>query len=150
MARVALAVLLVFALAAPTAARAAGPARASLPDIEDEVMCVECGTPLAVSDSPVANQERAVIRKLIARGETKAQIKAALVQQYGTGVLADPKRHGFGKALWIVPAALVLLGAAVIFTALRRWRRNGPAPEAPVPPELSPEDAQRLEAELSR
>jgi cytochrome c-type biogenesis protein CcmH len=150
MARPALALLLLlaFGFLAPCA-QAATP-RTSLPDIEDEVMCVECGTSLAVSDSPVANQERAVIRKLIAQGKTKAQIKAALVQEYGAEVLADPKRHGFGKALWIVPAALVLLGGAAIFAALRRWRRNGPATEAPLPPELSPEDARRLDAELSK
>jgi cytochrome c-type biogenesis protein CcmH len=145
---VALAALLTLALAAP--ALAAGPPRASLPDIEDEVMCVECGTPLAVSESPVANQERAFIRREIAQGKTKARIKADMVDQYGQAVLSDPHRHGFGKALWIVPVALVLLGAAVIFAALRRWRRNGPAPEGPAPPELDPEDARRLEAELSR
>jgi cytochrome c-type biogenesis protein CcmH len=149
MARFALALLLAFALAAPAVAGAAPP-RTSLPDIEDEVMCVECGTPLAVSDSPVANQERAVIRKLIAQGKTKTQIKAALVQEYGTAVLADPKRHGFGNALWLVPVALVLLGGLAIVLALRRWRRNGPAEEAELPPELSPEDARRLDAELSR
>jgi cytochrome c-type biogenesis protein CcmH/NrfF len=149
MARLCVALLLAFALAAPAVAGAAPP-RTSLPDIEDEVMCVECGTPLSVSDSPVANQERTVIRKLIAQGKTKPQIKAVLVQEYGTAVLADPKRHGFGKALWLVPAALVLLGAAAILLALRRWRRNGPPPEEPPPPELSPEDARRLDAELSR
>ena len=144
----ALAALLVLALAAP--ALGAATARTSLPDIEDEVMCVECGTPLAVSDSPVANQERAFIRREIAQGKTKAQIKADLVDQYGQDVLSDPHRHGFGKALWIVPVVLVLLGAAVIFFALRRWRHNGPAREGPAPPELSPEDARRLEADLSR
>lgn len=148
MARLALLLVLAFALLAPAAQ--AAPPRTSLPDVEDEVMCVECGTSLAVSDSPVADQERSVIRKLIAQGKTKAQIKAALVQEYGPEVLADPKRHGFGLALWMVPAALVLLGAAAIFAALRRWRRNGPAAEAPLPPELSPEDARRLDAELSR
>jgi cytochrome c-type biogenesis protein CcmH len=145
------AVLLVALLLAPAApALGAVTPRASLPDIEDEVMCVECGTPLAVSDSPVANQERAFIRREIAQGKTKARIKADLVDQYGQDVLSDPHRHGFGKALWVVPVALVLLGAAVIFFALRRWRRNGPAPEGPAPPELSPEDARRLEADLSR
>ena len=148
MPRVVLAALLALALVAPSA-HAATP-RTSLPDVEDEVMCVECGTSLAVSDSPVADQERAVIRQLIAQGKTKPQIKAALVREYGTAVLADPKRHGFGLALWMVPAALVLLGAAAIFVVLRRWRRNGPVPEAPLPPELSPEDARRLDAELSR
>ena len=35
----------------PPAAAAAAP-RASLPDIEDEVMCLECGTALNVSTSP--------------------------------------------------------------------------------------------------
>jgi cytochrome c-type biogenesis protein CcmH len=48
-----------------------------------------------------------------------------------------------------VPVALVLLGGLAIFAALRRWRRNGPAPEAAPPPELSAEDARRLDAELS-
>jgi cytochrome c-type biogenesis protein CcmH/NrfF len=150
MRRPVLALLLALALIAPSAAYAGPPPRTSLPDIEDEVMCVECGTPLAVSDSPVANQERALIRKLIAQGRTKAQIKAALVREYGTAVLADPKRHGFGNALWLVPIALVLLGGTAIVLALRRWRRNGPAPETPLPPELSPEDARRLDADLSR
>jgi cytochrome c-type biogenesis protein CcmH/NrfF len=148
MARIALAALLALALVAPAAHAAT--ARTSLPDVEDEVMCVECGTSLEVSDSPVADQERAVIRQLIAQGKTKAQIKQALVREYGPAVLADPKRHGFGKALWMVPVALVLLGGAAIFTALRRWRRNGPVAEAPLPPELSPDDARRLDAELSR
>jgi cytochrome c-type biogenesis protein CcmH len=55
--------------------------RASLPDIEDEVMCVECGTVLSVSNSPVAEQERAFIRQQIAQGRDKRQIKAALVDQ---------------------------------------------------------------------
>jgi cytochrome c-type biogenesis protein CcmH len=142
-----LAVLAALALAAPAHA---APPRASLPDIEDEVMCVECGTPLSVSDSPVAERERAFIRRQIAAGEDKAQIKAALVGEYGDDVLAEPKQGGFNVTLWLVPSLLVLLGAVAIVFALRRWRANGPAPEAPLPPPLSPEDARRLEADLQR
>jgi len=142
-----LAVLAALALAAPAHA---APPRASLPDIEDEVMCVECGTPLSVSDSPVAERERAFIRRQIAAGEDKAQIKAALVGEYGDDVLAEPKQGGFNVTLWLVPSLLLLLGAVAIVFALRRWRANGPAPEAPVPPPLSPEDARRLEADLQR
>ena len=44
--------------------RAAEP-RASLPDIEDEVMCVECGTPLNLSNAPVADREREFIEREI-------------------------------------------------------------------------------------
>jgi cytochrome c-type biogenesis protein CcmH len=145
--RAALALLLVLAFAAPAAA---APPRASLPDVEDEVMCVECGTVLSVSDSPVAQQERAFIRRQIAAGKDKRQIKAAMVAEYGDEVLADPGRGGFNATLWVLPILLVLLGAAGIAVALRRWRFNGPAQEAEAPPPLSPEDARRLDAELRR
>ena len=141
--------LLLLAFAAPALA---APPRASLPDIEDEVMCVECGTVLAVSTSPVANQERAFIRQQIAAGKDKAQIKAALVDEYGEQILAEPKASGFNATLWIVPIVIVLLAAVGIGVALRRWRATaGDAPiETALPPELSAEDARRLDAELSR
>jgi cytochrome c-type biogenesis protein CcmH len=142
----ALALLLALALAAPAAA--AAPPRASLPDVEDEVMCVECGTVLSVSSSPVAQQERAFIREQIAAGADKAQIKAALVDEYGEQVLAEPGRDGFDATLWIVPIALVALAVAGIAVAVRRWRGNAVEPEAALPPPLSPDDARRLDAEL--
>src|ERR1700742_5178136 len=95
------ALLVVFALFAP---------QASLPDIEDKVMCVECGTVLSVSNSPVANQERAFIREQIAAGKSKQQIKDALVAEYGDHVLADPGTGGFNKALWLVPIVVAVAG----------------------------------------
>jgi cytochrome c-type biogenesis protein CcmH len=122
----------------------------TLADLEDGVMCVECGTPLVVSQSPVANQERAFIEQQIAAGKSKAQIKAALVDEYGDQVLAEPGGDGFDATLWIVPVLLVALGAVGIFFAVRRWRRNGPEPDAPLAPALSDEDTRRLDAELSR
>jgi len=142
------ALVLVLALAAPAGAAQ----RASLPDIEDEVMCVECGTVLSVSSSPVAQQERAFIRAQIAAGKDKAQIKAALVDEYGEEILAKPEADGFNAALWIVPIVLVVLAAGGIGVALARWRRT-PAEEtieAELPPELSADDARRLDAELQR
>ena len=80
-------------------------------------MCVECGTVLSVSNSPVAQQERDFIRRQIAAGKTKEQIKAALVAEYGEDVLAEPERSGFNLALWLVPIALVLLAAGAIVVA---------------------------------
>ncbi|WP_028063624.1 cytochrome c-type biogenesis protein [Solirubrobacter soli] len=142
--------LVALALTLVVAAPAGAAQRASLPDIEDEVMCVECGTVLSVSSSPVAQQERAFIRAQIAAGKDKAQIKAALVDEYGEEVLAQPEADGFNAALWIVPIVLVVLAAAGIGVALTRWRRNSPGEtmEAEPPPELSAEDARRLDAEL--
>jgi cytochrome c-type biogenesis protein CcmH len=142
--------LLLVLIAALVLAAPAHAQKASLPDLEDEVMCVECGTVLSVSNSPVAQQERQFIRDQIAQGKTKEQIKAALVAEYGEDVLADPGTEGFNAALWVVPIVIALLGVAGVVFAVRRWRGRSPAAEPALPPELSPEDARRLDAELSR
>ncbi len=68
--RLALAALLALALLAP-AAVAAAPS-ASLTDIEDEVMCLECGTALNVSNSAVADQEREFIAGADRAGQDQA------------------------------------------------------------------------------
>jgi cytochrome c-type biogenesis protein CcmH len=85
-----IALCLLAPFAAATNAVAAVTPRASLTDIESDVMCVVCKTPLAVSQSPEADAERAFITKLINKGETKAQILKAMVSQYGPPVLAPP------------------------------------------------------------
>jgi len=145
-------ILVGLTLIGPTAAIAASP-RASLTDVEDEVMCVACHTPLAVSESPQANSERDFIRQLIAQGDTKSEIKNALVAQYGQAVLALPRAHGFNLAVYIVPPALVLAGIAALLIALPRWRRRtraAAARVAPSGPTLDPADTRRLDEDLAR
>jgi cytochrome c-type biogenesis protein CcmH len=128
---------------------AAAEPRATLPDIEDEVMCVECRTALNVSTAPVADQERAFIRARIAEGMSKEEIKAALVAEYGPDVLAEPDPEGFDLAAWLVPGALIALAALGVAVLARRWRRrSGGDPPAAAGPELEPGDARRLDQEL--
>jgi cytochrome c-type biogenesis protein CcmH len=138
----ALALLACLALAAPAAA---APSEA---DLEQQFMCVECGTALSVSQSPVAERERALIRRDLAAGKSVAQIKADMVDAYGPDVIAQPG-GGFDATAWIVPIVLVLAAAGGLFAAARRWRRAGAEPSAPVPPPLDPTDARRLDADLS-
>ncbi len=84
---------------------------------------------------------------MIAAGKSKDEIKAALVDEYGEEVLADPGTGGFNLALWLVPIVLVLGAVAGVGVAYRRWRA-APDDEPELPPPLSPEDARRLDAEL--
>jgi cytochrome c-type biogenesis protein CcmH len=121
--------------------------RASLPDIEDEVMCTICGTLLEESQSPQADRERALIRKLIARGEDKDQIKDALVAQYGPRMLATPSGHGFDLAAWIVPGLLIALAVVGLSVGAFRLVRRSPPQPAPAP--LDPADEARLDRDLS-
>jgi cytochrome c-type biogenesis protein CcmH len=143
--------LLALALLAPHAAAAAEP-RASLPDIEDEVMCLECGTALNVSNSAVADQERDFIAGLIAQGKSKTEIKDALVDEYGPRVLAEPADDGFQLTAWIVPVLAALAALALVVLIARRWRRRdagAPAAGGDDDPGLDADDARRLDAELA-
>ena len=139
---------LMLLLTATATATPAAP-RVSLTDIEDEVMCLECGTALNVSNSAVADQEREFIAQLIAQGKSKQQVKDALVAEYGPRVLAEPSDDGFDLTAWLVP--LLAGGAAlglVAFTA-RRWRRARPAAAHAGEPALAADDERRLDAELA-
>jgi len=121
----------------------------TLPDIEDEVMCVQCGTALNVSSSPVADQEREFIRARIAEGMTKEEIKAALVEEYGEDVLATPPSEGFNVSNWLVPVLVAAAALAGVLLLWRRWRGPGRTAPAAAGPDLDPEDRERLDAELA-
>jgi cytochrome c-type biogenesis protein CcmH len=127
-------------------------ARASLPQIERQVMCVTCKIPLEVAESPQADRERAFIQGLIDEGKDEAAIKHALVGQYGPAVLALPSDSGFDLAAYLVPLAAVVALLVVLAALLPRWRRRSPAQAlAGSPsPALSAGDAQRLDADLER
>ena len=136
------------ALAAPAAA--AEP-KTTLPDVEDEVMCVSCDAPLNVAESPQATAQRDQIRRLVDRGLTKEQIKARLVEEYGEDVLATAQDDGLGVASWLVPLALVLamIGAAAVF--LPRWRRGpGAGVAGGAGPSVSEAELRRLDDDLAR
>jgi cytochrome c-type biogenesis protein CcmH len=137
-------------LGPPAAAFAAAP-RASLVDIEDEVMCTTCKIPLNIAESAQADRERALIRSYIARGLDKQQIKAALVVEYGEDVLALPDSGGIGFTAYAVPIALVLGVAGGLALLLPRWRRRSPAGIGDdSAPGLDDADARRLDEDLGR
>lgn len=145
------AITLVLALS-PALAGAAQP-RASLTDIENDVMCVSCRESLAVAQSPQAYSERAYIRALIKQGLTKKQIENQLVGQYGPSVLGKPPAKGFDLVVYVVPAAIVALGVLFLAITIPRWRRRSrraAATEPSVARPLDPADAKRLEEDLAR
>lgn len=147
----ALAIALI-ALVVLTPVAAAAPARASLMDIENDVMCVVCNEPLAVAESPQAYRERNFIRAMIAQGYTKPEIERALVNVYGTAVLGKPPASGFNLTVYVLPPAVVLAGIAILAFTLPRWRRRVRARAArptPAGPSLTPAEQSRLDDELS-
>lgn len=151
--RPALAMLLALTMLAAMPLAASGAARASLYEIEAEVMCPVCGTLLQLAESPQALREKAFVRRLIAAGKTKQQIKDALVAEYGEEVLALPQGKGFNLSAYLVPAIAFVVALAALALGVMRWRRAGGPPEGgsrPRPQGPSPEDEARLDADLAR
>jgi cytochrome c-type biogenesis protein CcmH len=151
--RIAAVALLIAGLAAPVALAAAVHPRASLTDIENDVMCTICRESLAVAQSPQADSERSYIRGLIAQGLTKKQIEQNLVAQYGTAVLGRPPASGFNLTVYVLPPAILVAGIAILAFVLPRWRRRtraAAAVPAPAMPALDPAEAARLEQELGQ
>jgi cytochrome c-type biogenesis protein CcmH len=147
--RRALALAVALALLAAPAASACP--RTSVADLEDEVMCPVCGESLALArEAPLAQRERALIQRLVARCETKRQIKAELVAQFGPSVLALPEDHGFDATAYLVPAGGGVAALAATALLLRRWRRRGAGSAPAVRARASAADRRRLEAELDR
>jgi cytochrome c-type biogenesis protein CcmH/NrfF len=125
----------------------------SLPLIERQAMCVTCKVALNESQSPQAVLEKEYIKELIAKGDSEAEIKHALVAQYGPTVLGMPSAHGFELAVYLVPATVVLALVGTVMLLLPRWRRrarNARERRASTVAKLSPADSARLETDLAR
>lgn len=148
---VALLAMLVLGLTAAIAGAAPAP-QTTVTEIEGEVMCPICGTLLELSDSPQARREKAYVAKLVAAGKTKAEIKDALVAQYGSEVLALPRGSGFGLTAYLVPVLALLVAIVAITFAVLRWRRDGARAQATSTVASGPsgEDAERLDADIAR
>jgi cytochrome c-type biogenesis protein CcmH len=149
---VALMVVVAALVAAPAVAAVQCP-RTTLADIEDEVMCPVCGTPLGLAtEAPQAIQEREYIERLIADCRSKDEIKSALAAQFGDAVLAlpgDSDDDDLGDVLvYVVPAVGIALATGGIAFAVARWRRGaGPRGRATGD---TPEGERRLQADMDR
>jgi cytochrome c-type biogenesis protein CcmH len=150
--RAALLAAAALALLAPPALGQECP-RTSLGDIEDEVMCPICGTPLGLAnEAPQAQQQSAFIEQLIADCRSKDEIKRALVAQYGEGVLALPGDESgeddLGDVLvYAVPALAILLALTGVGFAALRWRSSRSRTGRPA---VAGADETRLDADLER
>lgn len=118
----------------------------SVTEVAQELRCVTCGTPLDVSNAPVAERMKAQIAVRIGQGATKDQIKDEFVREFGEQVLATPRKSGFGLVAWLLPSLAVVAGLCAIPFVTRTWAKRNPS--APVAAALSDEDAARLQREL--
>jgi cytochrome c-type biogenesis protein CcmH len=88
----------------------------------ESVRCLVCqGQSVADSDSDLAGDMRALIRKRIAAGEKPDAIRTWLIERYGNWITYDPPMSATTAPLWIAPILFLILG---IFLARGRFRRR--------------------------
>ena len=134
-------------LAAAVAAPALGAGSPNAADLEAELVCPVCETTLDQSNAPVAERMKLFIRRRIAAGDSEQQIKDALVREFGSGVLATPRKSGFGLLAWLLPLVALVGGAVAIGILVLTWSRRRP-PDSPEP--LDPDLERKVDEELAR
>lgn len=107
-------------------------ANRQLPDADQEakaealmetLRCLVCqGQSIADSDADLAGDMRDLVRRRIAAGDKPADIRAWLVQRYGTWISYKPTDEPAAWPLWLAPIALLLIGA---FLVRRRIHAKG-------------------------
>ena len=86
----------------------------------DEIRCVVCqNQTIKDSNAFLANDLRREIRRLMAEGQTDAEITDFLVARYGEFVLYRPRMQGSTLILWLAPIGLVLVGGFVVMSVVR-------------------------------
>jgi cytochrome c-type biogenesis protein CcmH len=124
-------------------------------ELEAELVCPTCHTPLDESSSPVAQQMKAYIRAHIAMGWTKSRIVGSLEgppNNLGPSILGVPRKHGFDLLAWVLPLGGIAVGAIALGAGAWAWSRKRTDASVPLAggPALDPALERRVDEELAR
>lgn len=124
---------MLIALALATAAPPADLGYSQLPDpaqearaagLMAELRCLVCqGQSIHDSDVDMAADMRRIVRQKIAAGEKPREVRAWLIDRYGSYVTYDPPWSWTTAPLWLTPLLLLAVGAWLARGTLRRGRR---------------------------
>jgi cytochrome c-type biogenesis protein CcmH len=96
-------------------------------EVAKDLYCPVCeNTPLDACPTQTCQDWRDEIRVQLAEGRSKEEIHQYFVERYGVEVLAEPPREGFNMLIWILPIAIVVIGALIFGRYLRGLRSDVP------------------------
>ncbi len=100
-----------------------------LRDIKTSLICqCECGMTVEACEGSMACQVADKLtreaREMILAGQSKEQILATFVANYGEKVLSAPTKKGFNLTAWIMPFLVLFLTGAVIVRVVQRWAKR--------------------------
>ncbi|HVA71896.1 MAG TPA: cytochrome c-type biogenesis protein CcmH [Candidatus Limnocylindrales bacterium] len=84
-----------------------------------------------------ARAELKELNERVGQGKSDDLVLQSFVQEYGPTVLISPPTNGFDLWAWLMPVIVPLLGIALVWMVVARWRRKMAAADGPpVSPEL--------------
>ena len=86
-----------------------------------ELRCPKCQNQnLADSNSPISQDLRAEVQRLLELGMTDGEIQQHLMERYSEFILYRPQVNKSTYLLWIAPIVILLIGIVIIFGLSRR------------------------------
>ena len=122
-------ILLLIALAAPTAALAVEPdeilkdpqMEARARHLSEELRCMVCqNQSIDNSAAPLARDLRLLVRERLTKGDSDRQVLNYLVARYGEFVLLKPRFELQNLLLWGLPPFALVAGMIALFMSARR------------------------------
>lgn len=93
--------------------------------IADQLRCPVCrGIPIADSPSELAQDMMETIREKLSQGLSEEEILLYFENRYGEWILMNPKPKGLNLTLWLLPASLLLGGAAFLVFKFSQWSKR--------------------------
>lgn len=85
-----------------------------------ELRCLVCqGQAIHDSDAEMAGDMRHLVRTRIEAGESPEQVRAFLIDRYGSWVSYQPRLERETFVLWFAPFLLLLVGGFLVFRRLK-------------------------------
>ena len=92
--------------------------------IAKQLFCPVCeSTPLDVCPTEACRDWREQIRTMLSEGKSEDEILQYFTDQYGDKVRATPPATGLNWLVYILPPAIILIGAIILFRALKEWTK---------------------------
>jgi cytochrome c-type biogenesis protein CcmH len=89
----------------------------------EELRCLVCqGQSIADSNAELAGDMRDLVRRRIAAGEKPSQVRAWLIQRYGSWISYRPTAEPVAWPLWLLPLALLVAGGWLVIRRVRLRR----------------------------
>jgi cytochrome c-type biogenesis protein CcmH len=94
-------------------------------DVGSQLKCLVCqGESVADSPAILSQQMRVIIRQQLQSGKSEQQVIQYFQSRYGNKILYAPPAQGFNLLAWLIPIAMLLGGALLLFFVVRDWYKS--------------------------